>query len=166
MSALPKYDPECSWRAERIPDRPVMRVIDVQRQDTYFDLPLMVTFNGSVQGPAYLRLDVDEVIDLVDELNLALDVRVREPVAKSCTPLSPDARRADPCTCGPRRGTGWGVVLTGGSRSGRLLPSRDAGSVTPLRDRPGSPGREGRHRVDATGDSTSGVRSAPGASRA
>ncbi|MFJ8771310.1 hypothetical protein [Streptomyces microflavus] len=88
MSALPKYDPDCSWRAERIPDRPVMRVIDVQRQDTYFDLPLMITFNGSVQGPAYLRLEVDAVIDLVDELNLALDVRVREPVAKSCTPLS------------------------------------------------------------------------------
>ncbi|MEV7848783.1 hypothetical protein [Streptomyces cyaneofuscatus] len=87
MSALPKYDPECSWRAERIPDRPVMRVIDVQRQDTYFDLPLLITFNGGAQGPAYLRLEVDDAIDLVDELNLALDVRVREPVAQPCTPL-------------------------------------------------------------------------------
>ncbi|MGA5473683.1 hypothetical protein [Streptomyces arboris] len=36
---------------------------------------------------AYLRLEVDDAIDLVDELNLALDVRVREPVAKACTPL-------------------------------------------------------------------------------
>ncbi|WP_159030086.1 hypothetical protein [Kitasatospora albolonga] len=86
MSALPKYDPDCPRRAERIPDRPVMRVIDVQRQDTYFDLPLVITFDGSVQGPAYLRMEVDEVIDLVDELNLALDVRVREPVAQPCTP--------------------------------------------------------------------------------
>ncbi|MFE7480654.1 hypothetical protein [Streptomyces sp. NPDC057552] len=86
MSALPKYDPDCTWRAERIPDRPVMRVIDVQRQETYFDLPLLITFDGSVQGPAYLRMEVDEVIDLVDELNLALDVRVREPVAQACTP--------------------------------------------------------------------------------
>lgn len=86
MSALPTYDPDCSWRAERIPDRPVMRVIDVQRQDTYFDLPLLITFNGSVQGPAYLRMEVDAVIDLVDEPNLALDVRVREPAAQSCTP--------------------------------------------------------------------------------
>ncbi|MGA4999422.1 hypothetical protein ACPCB7_15510 [Streptomyces arboris] len=87
MGALPKYDPESSWLAERIPDRPVMRVIDVQRQDTYFDLPLMITFNDGAQGPAYLRLEVDDAIDLVDELNLALDVRVREPVAKACTPL-------------------------------------------------------------------------------
>ncbi|MDT0495245.1 hypothetical protein ACPEIF_26380 [Streptomyces sp. NPDC012600] len=86
MSALPKYDPDCPRRAERIPDRPVMRVIDVQRQETYFDLPLLITFDGSVQGPAYLRMEVDEVIDLVDELNLALDVRVREPVAQPCTP--------------------------------------------------------------------------------
>ncbi|MYR97974.1 hypothetical protein GTY67_19395 [Streptomyces sp. SID8374] len=86
MSALPKYAPECSWRAERIPARPVMRVIDVQRQDTYFDLPLMITFNGGAQGPAYLRLEVDDAIDLVDELNLALDVQVREPVAQPCAP--------------------------------------------------------------------------------
>ncbi|MEW2071129.1 hypothetical protein [Streptomyces sp. NPDC007346] len=64
-----------------------MRVSDVQRQDTYVDLPLMITFNGGARGPAYLRLEVDAAIDLVDELNLALDVRVREPVVKPCTPL-------------------------------------------------------------------------------
>ncbi|MFE7533998.1 hypothetical protein ACFU67_06985 [Streptomyces rhizosphaericola] len=85
MSALPKYDPDCPRRAERIPDRPVMRVIDVQSQETYFDLPLMITFDGSAQGPAYLRLGVDEVIDLVDELNFVLDVRVKGPVAQPCT---------------------------------------------------------------------------------
>ncbi|MEI7030840.1 hypothetical protein [Streptomyces pratensis] len=85
MGALPEYDRACGWRAERVPARPVMRVIDVQKQDTCFDLPLMITFNGHVQGPAYLRLEVDAAIDLVDELNLALDTRVREPVARSCT---------------------------------------------------------------------------------
>ncbi|CAM5632226.1 hypothetical protein SMICM304S_06086 [Streptomyces microflavus] len=100
-----------------------MRVIDVQRQDTYFDLPLMITFNGGTQGPAYLRLEVDAAIDLVDELNLALDVRVRGACGQVMHSLrAPDARRADPCTCGPRRRTGLGVVLTPRVSIGALAP--------------------------------------------
>ncbi|GGY83459.1 hypothetical protein [Streptomyces nitrosporeus] len=91
MGAPPHYDLKDGWQVERIPGRPVMRVIEVRKQDTSFDLPLLVTFNGHVRGAVCLRLGVDEAIDLVDELNLALDARVREPVTEACAAPGPVA---------------------------------------------------------------------------
>ncbi|MFE9457763.1 hypothetical protein [Streptomyces californicus] len=80
----PPYGSPGGWAVQRVPNRPIMRVIDVRRQETAFELPLVVTFDGEVRHTAALRMDVDEAIDLVDEVNLALDVRVREPLADAC----------------------------------------------------------------------------------